>query len=354
MNLSEFGLFFFISKIHLTFGTRLCISLMTSFICMLFFGLPFIQWATRHCKSVARLNVSIHHKKKAEIPTMGGLLIVGVIALNMMLWCSAMLLVFVLPFFLLFGLLGVFDDWYKIRHGKGITVRIKFLIQLIIAFLFVYTAINGGFVSITLPFFSVIPWSAMGAILKILAYGWLVFIVVGVSNAVNLTDGLDGLAVHTLIPNFFLLLFCAYFFQSCFMQTTVHFDPYIIADTGIVAAISIGTLAGFLWYNSYPAQIFMGDVGSLSLGALLAMMVLMLHFEWFLLISGCVLVAETVSVIIQMSSYYMRGKRLLRMAPIHHHFELTGMHEQKIVTRAAIISWLMSLMALVIIMNKVV
>jgi len=176
---------------------------------------------------------------------------------------------------------------------------------------------------------------------------WAVFILVGCSNAVNLTDGLDGLAIGSLLPNF------ATFTLICYLAGHYGIAHYLqipfagTAEIVVIGAILIGASLGFLWYNAYPAQIFMGDVGSLALGAGLALMAIMAKQELLLSISGGLFVLETVSVMVQVLSVRYLGKRIFKMAPIHHHFELLGWPESRITTRFGIISLVLCLLALI-------
>ena len=176
---------------------------------------------------------------------------------------------------------------------------------------------------------------------------WSIFVIVGSSNAVNLTDGLDGLAILPciLIASAFVLF--AYV-QGNFNIANYLLIPYLpdVAEISIFASAIVGSGLGFLWYNSYPAQVFMGDVGSLSLGAILAMIAILLRLEFVYAIMGGVFVAEALSVMIQVFSYKVFGKRVFKMSPIHHHFELQGWHESKIIVRFWIITFVLVLIGL--------
>jgi phospho-N-acetylmuramoyl-pentapeptide-transferase len=170
---------------------------------------------------------------------------------------------------------------------------------------------------------------------------------VATSNAVNLTDGLDGLAMGSLIPNFATFSIIAYLAGNTLFAEYLSIPYAGTGEIAVVGSILMGASLGFLWFNTYPAQIFMGDVGSLGLGAALALMALMVKQELLLVIAGGLFVMETVSVIMQVSSYKYRGKRLFKMAPIHHHFELLGWPESKITARFGIISLILCLLALI-------
>jgi phospho-N-acetylmuramoyl-pentapeptide-transferase len=176
---------------------------------------------------------------------------------------------------------------------------------------------------------------------------WAAFIIVSCSNAVNLTDGLDGLAIGSLIPNFFLYTIIAYLAGHAVISWYLHIPFAGSAELCVVGATLIGASLGFLWYNTYPAQIFMGDVGSLALGAGLALMALMAKQELLLIISGGLFVLETVSVMMQVFAFKWWKRRIFKMAPIHHHFELLGWPESKITIRFGIISLILCLLALI-------
>ena len=176
---------------------------------------------------------------------------------------------------------------------------------------------------------------------------WAIFILVACSNAVNLTDGLDGLAIGSLLPNFAIFALICYLAGHWGLAHYLQIPFAGTAEIAIMGAILIGSSLGFLWYNAYPAQIFMGDVGSLALGAGLALMAIMAKQELLLPISGGLFMLETVSVIAQVLFVRFRGKRLFKMAPIHHHFELLGWPESRITTRFGIISLVLCLLALI-------
>lgn len=304
-----------------------------------------IAFARRHFRARAREWTPEHHKKKDNLPTMGGVFIVGLVVCNTLLWSNlADPRVWVMIFGLIgFGAIGVWDDLYKVWYRKGISARSKFMMQVVVSLLTVAFWLYSTGVSwtITIPFFKNI-YPDLGWFF----IPWALFIIIGCSNAVNLTDGLDGLAMGSLIPNF------STFSALCYLAGSYKIASYLaipFADTGEVAVIGVILVAaslGFLWYNAYPAQIFMGDVGSLSLGAGLALMALLCKQEILLAVAGGVFVAETLSVILQVGSYKLRGKRLFRMAPMHHHFELLGWPEAQITMKFAIISLVLCMMAL--------
>ena len=243
-----------------------------------------------------------------------------------------------------FGALGFWDDWNKIRKNRGISSGIKFKLQVLVAFLVIIALKIGTNLSseLVFPFFKLctpdIGW---------LFIPWAIFVLVGCSNAVNLTDGLDGLAIGSLLPNFATFSLICYLAGHYGIAHYLHIPFAGTAEISIIGAILIGSSLGFLWYNTYPAQIFMGDVGSLALGAGLALMAIMAKQELLLPIAGGLFVLETVSVVLQVLSVRFRGKRIFKMAPIHHHFELLGWPESKITARFGIISLVLCLLTLI-------
>jgi phospho-N-acetylmuramoyl-pentapeptide-transferase len=168
---------------------------------------------------------------------------------------------------------------------------------------------------------------------------WGTFLLIACCNAVNLTDGLDGLATECLIPNMYTILFLLTVLSNNFIAESLGIATQDISMLVIPAAALLGSLFGFLWFNTYPALVFMGDVGSLALGAAVGYLFFQTHYELLLIISGIVFVIETVSVILQVCCYKLVKKRLFKMAPLHHHCELGGMHEARIVKRFSMVSW---------------
>lgn len=309
------------------------------------FGGMFIRFANNHFRSKTRERLPERHQQKGDLPTMGGIFILGMVLLNTLLWCNLskpavwlMLLVM-----MGFGAIGAWDDWAKIRTHRGIHAKEKFGLQLLVAAVVVGWWLWGmrASTTLTVPFFK-----GFQPDLGWFFFFWAVFIILGCSNAVNLTDGLDGLAIGSLIPNFSTFALLCYMAGNIRWATYLHVPYAGTAEIAVMGSILVGASIGFLWYNAYPAQIFMGDVGSLALGAGLAFMALLGKQELLLAISGGVFVAETVSVILQIISYRFRGKRIFRMAPMHHHFELIGWQEPKITVRFAIISLILCLGAL--------
>jgi len=282
------------------------------------------------------------HFSKAGTPTMGGALILVAIAISTLLWAdlSNRYIWVVLAVTLLFGIIGFVDDYIKLvrQDTRGLISRYKYFWQSvggIGAAVFLYqTAVVPAETTLIIPFFKdiLIP---MGAWYMLLTY----LVIVGTSNAVNLTDGLDGLAIMPTVMIAAAL--------GLFSYVTGHFQfshylsiPFIpnAGELTVFCAAMVGAGLGFLWFNTYPAQVFMGDVGALALGAALGTVAVLVRQELVLLIMGGVFVMETLSVVLQVGSYKLRGKRVFLMAPIHHHYELKGWPEPRIIVRAWIIT----------------
>ncbi|AAN57194.1 phospho-N-acetylmuramoyl-pentapeptide-transferase [Shewanella oneidensis MR-1] len=290
------------------------------------------------------------HFSKRGTPTMGGLLILGAIFLSVLLWGDlGSRYVWVMLFVLgSFGMIGFIDDYRKVvrKDTKGLIARWKYILQslaaLIIAFFLYTTAANPGETQLVVPFFKdVMP--QLGAVFIVLAY----FTIVGSSNAVNLTDGLDGLAIMPTVMVAAAFALIAYLSGHAQFANYLHI-PHLpgSGELVIVCTAIVGAGLGFLWFNTYPAQVFMGDVGSLSLGAALGAIAVLVRQEILLVIMGGVFVMETVSVILQVGSYKLRGQRIFRMAPIHHHYELKGWPEPRVIVRFWIISIFLVLLGL--------
>ena len=290
------------------------------------------------------------HFSKAGTPTMGGALILVAIAVSTLMWAdlSNRYIWVVLLVTLGFGIIGFIDDYIKLvrQDPKGLISRYKYFWQSVVGItvaVFLYqTAVVPAETQLIVPFFKhiVIP---MGAWYMLLSY----LVIVGTSNAVNLTDGLDGLAIMPTVMIASAL--------GLFSYVTGHFEfahylaiPFIpgIGELTVFCAAMVGAGLGFLWFNTYPAQIFMGDVGALALGAALGTVAVLVRQELVLLIMGGVFVVETLSVVLQVSSYKLRGKRIFLMAPIHHHYELKGWPEPRIIVRAWIITVFLVLVGL--------
>lgn len=291
------------------------------------------------------------HLSKAGTPTMGGALILVSILSSSLLWSDLgnRYVWVVMAVTALFGAIGWVDDYRKVfeRNPKGLPARWKYFWQSLFgtgAVVFLYVTAQAPVeTQLMVPFFKDV---ALNMGLFYVVFGYL--IVVGFSNAVNLTDGLDGLAILPTVMVGSALGIISYLTGNSAFATYLNI-PYI-AGTGELA-IFCGALAGaglgFLWFNTYPAQIFMGDVGALALGAALGIVAVMVRHEIVLVIMGGVFVMETLSVILQVASFKLTGKRIFRMAPLHHHFELKGWPEPRVIVRFWIITVILVLFGLV-------
>jgi phospho-N-acetylmuramoyl-pentapeptide-transferase len=290
------------------------------------------------------------HLSKAGTPTMGGALILVSIAISTLLWSDlANRQVWItLVVTLLFGLLGGIDDYRKLLYGnsKGLPARTKYIWQTIIGlgaalviFKLAKTPIE---TSLILPFVKDVVVE-LGVFFVLLAY----LVIVGSSNAVNLTDGLDGLAIMPTVMVAGALGVFAYATGNANFSGYLGI-PYIagVGELAIFCGTLVGAGLGFLWFNTYPAQVFMGDVGALALGAALGVVAVLVRQEIVLLIMGGVFVMETVSVILQVASFKLTGRRIFRMAPLHHHFELKGWPEPRVIVRFWIITVVLVLVGL--------
>jgi phospho-N-acetylmuramoyl-pentapeptide-transferase len=292
------------------------------------------------------------HLSKAGTPTMGGVLILVAVTASCLLWCDLGQANLWLVLFVTLGngLVGWVDDYRKLvlKNSKGLPARWKFFWQTVIALIAVfylyYAASLPVHTQLTVPFFKSVAIN-LGLLFPILAY----FVIVGSSNAVNLTDGLDGLAIMPIVMVAGSLGVFAYVSSNAVHSSYLGI-PFV-PNTGeltIFCSSLVGAGLGFLWYNSYPAQVFMGDVGSLALGAALGIIAVIIRQELILLIMGGLFVIETLSVILQVGYFKLsHGKRLFRMAPLHHHFELMGWSEPKIIVRFWIITVVFVLCGLV-------
>lgn len=310
----------------------------------------FIKWAkTRNANQPIYDLAPKTHQQKSKTPTMGGIVFL-IAALIAIVICARMNNLFVLAglaCILLFGLIGMKDDLAKIvgkKNTAGLTPRMKMLLQIlasgIVAFI-LYSGIDLA-TDFYIPFYKY-PLFDM----NILAIGFWILVMVSASNAVNLTDGLDGLATVPSILSILSLGIFVYVGGNAFLSSYLLLPK--VGGSGevvIVATAIMGSLVGFLWFNCYPAEIFMGDSGSLSIGAFIGYMAIISKNEILLILIGFVFVLETVSVILQVGSFKTRKKRIFLMAPIHHHFEVKGWPENKIIVRFWIIALLSNLLAL--------
>ena len=335
---------------YLTFRTGL--SVMSSMTIVFLIGESFIKFIESHkITGPIRDDGPLGHIiKKAGTPTMGGLLILVGILFGTLLWADLKnsYIWVLLMVATSFGLLGAVDDYLKIKHNNsiGISSRIKIIFQILLSIIAVLILMKFGdndhLKNLYFPFFKNLILH-----LGLFFIPFAIFIIVGWSNAVNLTDGLDGLAT---VP---VMLVALSFTLICYVVGNTVFSEYLqipyIADVGeasIFCGSIVGSCLGFLWYNAPPAKIFMGDTGSLSLGGSLGAVSIISKHEIVLGIIGGLFVLETVSVIIQVISFKLTGKRVFMMAPLHHHFEKKGWAESTIVIRFWIISIILALIGL--------
>lgn len=338
------------SRVYLT--ARTALASVTAFLLAIGLGPIAIRWLKsrfreRVASESARLNEI--QKNKNSTPTMGGLFILGAVVVSMLLWAdlSSRYVQLGLLVAVGFGTLGAFDDWVKLSTKKnGLTVKQKFLGQIVLSFLValvLYWDHRGKPHGLELiwPYGDFSIWLGVGFI------AWSTFILVGSSNAVNLTDGLDGLAGGCMV--FAGTAFVALTYLAGHKVMAEYLSIPYIAGTGelsIVLGATVGAVLGFLWFNCYPAEVFMGDTGSLPLGGLIGLAALVTRQELLLLIVGGVFVIETLSVMTQVAWFRCTGNRLIACSPLHNHFLFRGQHEMKIVVRFWIGAALLAIVAI--------
>jgi phospho-N-acetylmuramoyl-pentapeptide-transferase len=335
---------------YITF--RSAYAAVTALLISLLLGPPMIEWLKRvKLGQKVRQDGPQTHLGKAGTPTMGGLLVVASIVVPCLLWGnfhSRQLWVALLTTVWLGGL-GFLDDWLRVvkNYPKGLLGRYKLVGQVVIGLLV-------GLLIVMYPEPGLSPTVTHVPFLKfryidfgLLFIPFVVFVITGSSNAVNLTDGLDGLASG-------LVAIAALAFAGmCYLSGHAKFSAYLNLDflvyTGeltVFCAAVLGAALGFLWYNCHPADVFMGDTGSLALGGALGVVAVLIKREFWLVLVGGVFVAEALSVMIQVGSFKLTGKRVFRMAPLHHHFELMGWAESRVVLRFYIVAALLALLSL--------
>lgn len=330
---------------------RAICSALTALFLALLIGPSLIKRLTlHHIGQIVRNDGPQSHLSKSGTPTMGGALVLVAVSLSTLLWgdLTNSYIWLILLSTLGFGLIGLQDDYRKLilKRSKGLTAKQKIISQSLlglgIAFYLYFTATVPAQTELIIPFFKniIIP---LGPLFILLAY----LVVVGSSNAVNLTDGLDGLAIMpTVMIAVALGVFAYASGNSLFASYLVI--PYIPGSGELVVfcAALAGAGLGFLWFNTYPAQVFMGDVGALALGAALGVIAVIVRQEIVFFVMSGIFVLETLSVIIQVGSFKLTGKRVFRMAPIHHHFELKGWPEPRVIVRFWIITLVLVLCGL--------
>ena len=376
-------------------STRMLLSAITTLLITIFAGPYFINKLyslktgqsirVEDCPALVEL-----HKKKKDTPTMGGILILFSMLISLILWMNLTsiftLLFFVATIFL--GGVGAVDDYLKMKHrnSKGLSSKKKFGLQIVLAgligsYLFLapgslqvghffeppvakeqVVKVTDGVVNLSsktyttseymrryfLPF-KKDPFFVMKSSMVVLGLLFTVFVITGSSNGVNLTDGLDGLAAGTIVMSAGVLALFAFLSNNLEMSRYLNI-LYIEGSSEIAIYLSalLGAGLGFLWYNGYPAQVFMGDTGSLALGGILGLSAVMLRREFLLALSGGIFVLETLSVMLQVGSYKLRNKkRVFLCAPIHHHFEYKGWPETKVVLRFWIVAFILAMVAII-------
>ena len=329
---------------------RAGIAFFLAFVLTIYFMPKFIRWAHKRNANQPIYELAPKtHQKKSKTPTMGGIVFLFASTISVII-CSRVNNLFVLSALtciLLFGLIGMKDDLSKILgkdNTAGLTPKAKLLLQMVAAFIvsiILYDSIDLD-TNFFIPFYKY-PLFDM----NLLAFAFWILVMISASNAVNLTDGLDGLAT---VPSILSILSLAVF---VYVGGNAMLSGYLLlpkvggsGEVVIVATAVMGSLVGFLWFNCYPAEVFMGDSGSLSIGAFIGYMAIISKNEILLMLIGFVFVLETVSVILQVGSFKTRKKRIFLMAPIHHHFEVKGWPENKIIVRFWIIALLSNLLAL--------
>lgn len=347
----------YLSQFHSGFNVfnyltlRILLGVLTSLVITLLVGSYVIERLSKYqVKQKIRHDGPKSHLSKSGTPTMGGLLILLAMMCSTLLWAnpSNHFIIVGLAVTLAFGVIGFFDDYYKIAHNNtnGFSAKQKYFLQsivgLIVSVYLYQSALSPAETELIIPFTRDTAIN-LGWMYIVLSY----FVIVGSSNAVNLTDGLDGLAILPTVLIATALIIFAY--------ATGHVNfaeylgiPYIagVGETAVFCASIVGAGLGFLWFNTYPAQIFMGDIGSLALGAALGVVAIIVRQELIFFLMSAIFVVEALSVMLQVASYKLTGKRIFLMAPLHHHYELKGIPEPKIIVRFWIITLIFVLIGL--------
>ena len=341
---------FFAFNVFRYITVRTFISFFTAFILCWYWGPLFIQGLKkRQMGQSIRDDGPQSHKKKAGTPTMGGGLILMSMLVPSILWIDLKnpLVWAVLVVTLVFGAIGYIDDSLKVvyKNHKGLSGKLRLIAEFLTTAIVVFLLIRyykGFSTQVHVPFFKHMVFD--------LGYWYVLFaslVVAGSANAVNLTDGLDGLAIVPVIVVISTLGLFTYFAGN--FEIAKYLQIPFVPGAGEITPLAATVVAaglGFLWYNTYPAQVFMGDVGSLSLGGFIGITAVIAKHELLLLLMGGIFVVEALSVITQVISFKLTGKRVFRMAPIHHHFELKGLDETKIIVRFWIVAILLAVLSL--------
>ena len=328
---------------------RAILSIITALLISLILG-PLIirKFSTNNLSENIREDGPKSHMSKAGTPTMGGLLILSSVIFSSVIWSDLQnkYILYLIFTTLMFAVIGFLDDYAKLKKNKGISAKEKLLYQIFAAGIISITMFNlietQAEQQLIIPFFKDAVFN-----LGVLFIPLTMLVIISSSNAVNLTDGLDGLAIMPIV------LVSGAFGIFAYLSGNINFSEYLLipyinnaGEITIFIAAVIGSGLGFLWFNTYPAQVFMGDVGALSLGAAVGLMAVIVRQEIVLIIMGGIFVIEALSVIIQVLSFKYRKKRVFLMAPFHHHFEQKGWAEPKVVVRFWIISFILVLVGL--------
>jgi phospho-N-acetylmuramoyl-pentapeptide-transferase len=339
------------SRVNLT--ARTALAAVTSFIAAVLLGPMAIRWLQgRFCERIDSASQTLNtlHAGKKGTPTMGGLFIMAAVVAATLIWADLSNRYVQIGLFIAvsFTALGAMDDWIKLSTTRrGLKARQKLIVQFALAFVagaWLYVEQRGKLHGLDLMF----PVGNLSWPLGQWFIPWAALVIVSTSNGVNLTDGLDGLATGCSVFTGTAFMALAYLAGHIKMAAYLNI-PFIpgAGELTIVVGALVGAMMGFLWFNCYPAQVFMGDTGSLPIGALLALAALVTRQELLLVIIGGVFVIETLSVILQISCYRLTGKRLIACSPLHNHFVFRGHHEIKIVTRFWIGSALLAILGMV-------
>jgi phospho-N-acetylmuramoyl-pentapeptide-transferase len=328
---------------------RILISFLTGFLFCWLMGPQFIKrLQSRQLKQNIRDDGPKSHLVKQGTPTMGGALVLISIFIPSMMWADVENVLVWCALFICagFGLIGYIDDYLKVskKNTKGLSAKIRLIAEFTLAAIVavvVYKVTDTGS-HLDFPFIK-----GPGVNLGLFSIPFAMLVIVGTANAVNLTDGLDGLAIGPVMICAVTFALLAYVSGNYKIATYLQI-PFVkgAGELAVVSATVAAAGLGFLWFNTYPAQVFMGDVGSLSLGGILGTLAVLTKNEILMVILGGIFVVEALSVIIQVASFKLTGKRVFKMAPIHHHFELKGWAEPKIIVRFWIISILLAILSL--------
>jgi phospho-N-acetylmuramoyl-pentapeptide-transferase len=320
---------------YITF--RSAYAAITSFFISLLFGRRFISFLVRKSltESISKWIKKTHGEKKGT-PTMGGLLIIISLLISVLLWADIRnpFILYLIGITIWMGGFGVYDDYIKGKRGEGLSVISKIIMQVIpagfLGFMFVVSSFTGGYeTATTAPFFKNVFIN-----LGYFYVPFIILVIIGTTNAVNITDGMDGLAIG--LSGIIAVAFAFIAYVTGNIKFAEYLNLLYIPGSGeitVFCAAFVGAAIGFLWFNAHPAEIFMGDTGSLAIGGILGLTAILLKHEFLLFVIGGVFVIETMSVILQVASFKLTGRRIFKMAPIHHHFQLSGWTESKVVIR---------------------